>query len=119
MSHLALKSRQHTHLTNCDVWLSDYWRIVFVISINECHIELADIGFYRDGLSYLEPLVFHLLMNDAFPFPKGRVFVILTDIDLPLLLGINNHQHSLLAYHGRPLCRLEPVLKPFPDLLII
>ena len=119
MSHLALKSRQHTHLTNCDVWLSDYWRIVFVISINECHIELADIGLNRDSLSDLEPLVFHLLMNDTFPSAKGRVFVILTDIDPPLLLGINNHQHSLLANHARALSRLEPILKPFPDLLLI
>jgi hypothetical protein len=119
MSNLALKSRQHAHLTNCDIWLSDSRCIVLVISIYEFNIELVDIGINRDGLSDFEPLVFHLLMDYAFPPPKRRVFVILTDIDLPLLLGINQHQHPLLSYHARPLGRLEPVLEPFSDLLLI
>ena len=119
MSHLALKSRQHTHLTKCDVWLSDCRCIVLVISIYELNIELADIDINRDGLSDFEPLVFHLLVNYAFPPPERRVFVILTDIDLPLLLGINHHQHPLLAYHASSLGSLEPVLEPFSDLLLI
>jgi hypothetical protein len=119
MSNLALKSRQHAHLTNCDIWLSDSRCIVLVISIYEFNIELVDIGINRDGLSDFESLVFHLLVNYAFPLTKRRVFVILTDIDLPLLLGINQHQHPLLSYHARPLGRLEPVLEPFSDLLVI
>ena len=97
MSNIALKLRKHTHLSKFDFRLSDCRGIVLVISIHELHIELVDLGLYRDALSDFEPpLIFHMLGDDAFPSPKGRVFVILTDIDPSLLLCINQHQHP---YH--------------------
>lgn len=119
MSHLALKSRRHTHLTKSDVWLPDFRCIVLIVSIDEFQIELIDIGLDRDGLSNFEPIIFHLLMNDAFPSAKGRVLVILTDIDPPLLLGINHHQHSLLAYYTRSFSMLVSVFKPISDVVLI
>jgi len=69
MSHLALKSRQLTHLTKYDFWLSNFRCIVLVISIYELNIKLVDICLYRDGLTDFEPFIFHLLVDYAFALP--------------------------------------------------